>query len=323
MTFRKKKGRRVTEKKAGLRLTGHPRRGRPGVSQLFFLLLFGPSFSGKTLMMPYVRFLAALAALLLCFNVTAQQKFEPQVGQAGKDVIWVPTPDDVVDRMLTMAQVTPSDFVIDLGSGDGKIAILAARKFGARSLGIEYNPDMVKLSQNSAQAAGVAGKASFRNADIFATDFSQASVITMYLLPGLNMKLRPQILAMRPGTRVVSHSFSMEDWEADEISTRDGRRAYFWMVPASVMGNWTLDTGAQRVDLALEQTFQKINGNVMLQPVHAGLRDAKLRGPFIQFAYVDQTGVRRDFQGRVNATRMEGTFRDDKGSEGKWTAAKK
>src|SRR5436190_3780951 len=258
-------------------------------------------------MMPYVRFLAALAALLLCFNVTAQQKFEPQVGQAGKDVIWVPTPDDVVDRMLTMAQVTPSDFVIDLGSGDGKIAILAARKFGARSLGIEYNPDMVKLSQNNAQAAGVAGKASFRNADIFATDFSQASVITMYLLPGLNMKLRPQILSMRPGTRVVSHSFTMEDWEADEISTMDGRRAYFWVVPANVMGSWTLDAGGPKAELALEQTFQKINGTVMLGGVNGGLREARLRGSQIAFAYVDDKGLRRDFTGQVRGRQMQGS----------------
>src|SRR2546428_2157455 len=253
-------------------------------------------------MPPLVRAVALLTALAVPFAVSAQ-KFEPQVGQAGKDVIWVPTPDEVVDRMLTMAQIGPNDFHMDLGSGDGKIVIAAAKR-GAKALGIEYNPDMVKVAQDNAQKAGVADKASFRRADIFQTDFSQATVITLYLLPALNMKLRPSILSMRPGTRVVSHSFSMEDWEADEISTLDGRRAYFWMVPASVMGNWTLDTGAQRVDLALEQTFQKINGNVMLQPVHAGLRDAKLRGPFIQFAYVDQTGVRRDFQGRLNAPPM-------------------
>src|SRR5438309_3334682 len=274
-------------------------------------------------MMPHVRYLAALAALLLCFNVTAQQKFEPQVGQAGKDVIWVPTPDDVVDRMLTMAQVTPSDFVIDLGSGDGKIAILAARKFGARSLGVEYNPDMVKLSQNNAQAAGVAGKASFRNADIFATDFSQASVVTMYLLPGLNMKLRPTILSMRPGTRVVSHSFTMEDWEADEISTMDGRRAYFWVVPANVTGSWALDAGGPKAELALEQTFQKINGTVALGGVHGGLREARLRGSQIAFAYVDDKGLRRDFTGQVSGRQMQGSFRDEKGQEGRWSATKK
>src|SRR5688500_14149536 len=231
------------------------------------------------------RGIAVLAALLFVFSAAAQQKFEPQVGQAGKDVIWVPTPDEVVERMLTMAQVTPKDFVMDLGAGDGKIAIAAARKFGARAVGIEYNPDMVKHANANAAAAGVAGngqgKALIRHADIFQTDFSQASVITLYLLPALNMKLRPQLLSMRPGTRVVSHSFSMEDWEADEISTLDGRRAYFWMVPANVMGNWTLEANNQRLDMTLDQTFQKISGSVTLTPIHAGLRDAKMRGPFI------------------------------------------
>ncbi len=271
----------------------------------------------------YVRVLAVLLAAMIAAAPAAAQKFEPQVGQAGKDVIWVPTPDEVVDRMLTMAQVTPNDFVMDLGSGDGKIAIAAAKKFGARALGIEYNPDMVKHAQANAQAAGVAGKASFRQADIFATDFSQATVITLYLLPALNMKLRPQLLSMRPGTRVVSHSFTMEDWEADEISSMDGRRAYFWLVPANVMGSWTLDTGRDKVDISLEQTFQKINGTVTLGPVHGGLRDPRLRGPNISFAYVDATGVRRDFTGRVNGARMEGSFRDEKGAEGRWSAAKK
>jgi len=271
-----------------------------------------------------VRFAALLAALLVASGAAAQQqKFEPQVGQAGKDVIWVPTPDDVVDRMLTMAQVTPSDFVMDLGSGDGKIAIAAARKFGARSLGIEYNSDMVKLAQDNAQMAGVAEKASFRRADIFATDFSQATVITLYLLPALNMKLRPQILSMRPGTRVASHSFNMEDWEADEISTLDGRRAYFWIVPANVMGTWNLELNNQRMEVTLEQTFQKIGGSVSLGHAQGGLREARLRGASIAFAYVDGAGVRRDFTGRVSGSRMEGSFRDEKGQEGRWTAAKK
>src|SRR5919201_4921385 len=219
-------------------------------------------------MTPFARALALAFALAVPFTAAAQ-KFEPQVGQAGKDVIWVPTPDEVVDRMLTMAQVTPNDFVMDLGAGDGKIAIAAAKKFGAKSLGIEYNPEMVKYAQKNAEAAGVGGKANFRQADIFQTDFTQATVITLYLLPALNMKLRPQILAMRPGTRVVSHSFSMEDWEADEISTLDGRRAYFWLVPANVMGSWNLDTGAQKLELTLEQTFQKVSGNVTLGAIHA------------------------------------------------------
>ena len=267
------------------------------------------------------------AVLLIAAPASAQQKFEPQVGQAGKDVIWVPTPDEVVDRMLTMAQVTPNDIHFDLGAGDGKIAIAAAKKFGARATGIEYNPDMVKHANANAQAAGVygtgPGKAIIRHGDIFVTDFSSATVITLYLLPALNMKLRPQLLSMRPGTRVASHSFTMEDWEADEISSMDGRRAYFWVVPANVMGSWSLESGGQRMELSLEQTFQKINGTLTLGPVHAGLRDARLRGFNIAFAYVDRSGVRRDFTGRVVDNRMEGSFRDEKGAEGRWTAAKK
>ena len=274
----------------------------------------------------HLRFFAAIAALFFCLNVSAQG-FQPQVGQAGKDVIWVPTPDEVVDRMLTMAQVTPNDIHFDLGAGDGKIAIAAAKKFGARATGIEFNPDMVKHANSNAQSAGVAGvgpgKAIIRHGDIFATDFSQATVITLYLLPSLNMKLRPQLLSMKPGTRVVSHSFTMEDWEADEISSMDGRRAYFWVVPANVMGNWTLESNGQRVDLTFEQVFQKISGSVNFGPMQGGLRDAKLRGAGIAFAYVDGAGVRRDFTGRVNGTRMEGTSRDEKGADGRWSATKK
>jgi hypothetical protein len=275
-------------------------------------------------MTPFVRF---IAVFLFAFTLPACAQFQPQVGQAGKDVIWVPTPDDVVERMLTMAQVTPNDSVWDLGAGDGKIAIMAARKFGARATGVEYNPDMVKHANDNAQKAGVAGsgqgKAVIRHGDIFATDFSQATVVTLYLLPALNMKLRPQLLSMRPGTRIVSHSFSMEDWEADEISSLDGRRAYFWLVPANVMGTWSLDAGGQKHDLVLEQTFQKVSGNVTFGAMHAGLRDARLRGSNISFGYIDQSGVRRDFSGRVTGTKMEGAFRDEKGAEGRWSATKK
>jgi len=274
-----------------------------------------------------VRSFAFLAALLLSLGAAAQPKYEPQVGQAGKDVIWVPTPDDVVERMLTMAQTGPNDIHFDLGAGDGKIAIAAAKKFGARATGIEYNPDMAKHANANAQAAGVAGvgpgKATIRQGDIFVTDFSSATVITLYLLPALNMKLRPTILAMRPGTRVVSHSFTMEDWEADEISTMDGRRAYFWVVPANVMGTWQLDAGSQKPEVSFDQTFQKINGRVKLGAIEGGLRDARLSGFSIAFSYVDPAGLRRDFTGRVNGGRMEGSFRDDKGGEGRWSATKK
>ncbi|HJT61355.1 MAG TPA: methyltransferase domain-containing protein [Burkholderiales bacterium] len=275
-------------------------------------------------MTPFVRL---IAVVLFAFTLPAAAQFQPQVGQSGKDVIWVPTPDDVVERMLTMAQVTPNDSVWDLGAGDGKIAIMAAKKFGARATGVEYNPDMVKHANANAQAAGVAGsgqgKAVIRHGDIFATDFSSATVITLYLLPALNMKLRPTILSMRPGTRVVSHSFSMEDWEADEISTMEGRRAYFWLVPANVVGTWNLELGGQKTEMALEQKFQHLSGSLSLGPIHAGLREARLRGSAIFFSYVDPAGLRRDFAGRVTAGRMEGTFRDEKGIEGKWSATKK
>jgi hypothetical protein len=169
----------------------------------------------------------------------------------------------------------------------------------------------------------VAGKARIINGDIFATDFSQATVVTMYLLPALNLKLRPTILAMRPGTRVVSHSFTMEDWEADEISSMDGRRAYFWLVPANVAGGWTLESGSEKAELSFEQRFQKIEGTVGLGHTQAGLRDARLRGSNISFAYVDGNSVKRDYSGRVTGGRMEGTFRGDNGSEGRWTATKK
>jgi hypothetical protein len=275
-----------------------------------------------------MTFLARLAAVaLFSFVGSALAQFQPQVGQAGKDVIWVPTPDEVVERMLTMAQLVPGDIHFDLGAGDGKIAIAAAKR-GARATGIEYNPEMAKYANERAQAAGVAGvgagKAVIRQADIFQTDFSSATVITLYLLPALNMKLRPQILSMKPGTRVVSHSFTMEDWEADEVSSMDGRRAYFWMVPANVAGTWTLESGSQKNELQIEQTFQKISGYLTLAgTTQAGLREARMRGAEISFAYVDQKGVRRDFTGKVNGRSMEGAFRDAKGAEGKWSAARK
>jgi hypothetical protein len=273
--------------------------------------------------------LAAVAAFfLLALPAAAQQKpYEPQVGQAGKDVIWVPTPDDVVERMLRMAQVTPNDYVVDLGAGDGKIAIAAAKSFGARSMGIEYNPEMARHAQRNAERAGVAGRARIVQGDIFVSDFTQATVVTMYLLPALNLKLRPQILAMRPGTRVVSHSFSMDDWEPDETSSLDGRRAYFWVVPANVGGAWTLELqgggAAEKFELTLEQRFQKLEGTAGLGPVLAGLREPRLRGFVIGFAYVDNAGVRREFSGRVSGARMEGSFRADNGTEGRWTATRK
>ena len=276
---------------------------------------------------------AALAALAFALPAAAQKDrgYEPRVGQAGKDVKWLPTPDKVVDIMLRMAQVTPADTVVDLGAGDGKIAIAAAKKFGARALGIEYNPDMARYAQRNVERAGVAARARIVQGDIFATDYSQATVVTMYLLPELNLKLRPTILAMRPGTRVVSYVYDMDDWEPDEVSDlngpgRRGNFAYFWVVPARVSGSWTLELAgaAARPKLSLTQRHQKIGGTVDLgSALLVGLREPRLSGTRIAFAYVDKQGVRRDFSGRVSGTRMQGTFRADGGGEGRWTAAKR
>jgi SAM-dependent methyltransferase len=277
---------------------------------------------------PFARQVAvalALAAFAAAAAAQAQKKddFSPQVGQAGKDVIWVPTPDELVERMLRMAQTTPNDFVIDLGSGDGRIAIAAAKKFNARAMGIEYNPDMVDLSTRNATKEGVATKVRFAKADIFESDFSQATVITMYLLPGLNLKLRPKLLDMKPGTRIVSHQFNMDDWQPDEVTNIDGRRAYFWLVPAKVAGTWRLASGGDVLDVTLEQKYQMLEGTVKLGTVNAGLRDAKLAGDKITFAFVDQGGLRRDFTGRVNGNALEGTMKLETGPESRWTGTKR
>jgi hypothetical protein len=267
----------------------------------------------------------ALAAFAATAAAQAQKKeeFTPQVGQAGKDVIWVPTPEELVERMLRMAQTTPNDFVIDLGSGDGRIAIAAGKKFNARAMGIEYNPDMVEVSNRNASKEGVAAKVRFVKADIFESDFSQASVITMYLLPGLNLKLRPKLLDMKPGTRIVSHQFSMDDWQPDETTNIDGRRAYFWLIPAKVAGTWRFQSGSDGLDVTLEQKYQMLEGTVKLGTVNAGLRDAKLAGDRISFAFVDQGGVRRDFTGKVSGNTMDGTMKLETGPESKWTATKR
>src|SRR5215212_9344752 len=199
-----------------------------------------------------------------------QTPYEPKVGQAGKDVVWVPTPQALVDKMLDMAKVTPQDYLIDLGSGDGRTVITAAKR-GATAMGIEYNPDMVELSKKNAAAAGVSDKATFMKADLFETDLSKAQVITMFLLPSINMKLRPTILNLKPGTRIVSNTFTMEDWEADETATvTDGCtqwcNALLWIVPAKVQGTWQMPAGT----LTLTQTFQKIDGRLGAQAISEG-----------------------------------------------------
>src|SRR5574341_2663088 len=228
----------------------------------------------------------------------AKQEFQPEVGQAGKDVVWVPTPQVLVDKMLDMAKVTPKDYVIDLGSGDGRTVITAAKR-GSKALGIEYNPDMVELSKRNAAKEGVSDKASFVKADLFETDFSQAQVITMFLLPSINIKLRPKILDLKPGTRIVSNSFDMEDWKPDRTENAEGCSnwctAHLWIVPAKVGGTWKLPQG----ELAIKQTFQMIAGTLK-----SGNTTSQISGK-LDADQISFTAGGTQYTGRVNGNSME------------------
>jgi hypothetical protein len=256
-----------------------------------------------------LTFLLCLLAAGVCAQ-PAKKDFEPQVGQEGKDVIWVPTPQGLIDKMLDMAKVTPADYVMDLGSGDGRTVIAAAKR-GARATGIEYNPDMVELSKKSADKAGVAEKATFMKADLFESDLSQATVITMYLLPTINLKLRPKILDLKPGTRIVSHAFTMDDWTADQTDSFDGRTAYLWIVPAKIEGTWQLAQG----ELSLTQSFQMVNGTFKTGNTILVVRNGKLRGDQISFA-----AGNTEYSGRVSGNSMEGTTRG--AATGAWNATR-
>jgi SAM-dependent methyltransferase len=281
-----------------------------------------------------LAFLRAAALACLCAAGLAQAQpakpaeYTPQVGQDGKDVIWVPTPPMIIERMLRMTQVTPRDLVVDLGSGDGRVAIAAARDFGARSRGLEFNPDMVTLSKREATRAGVADRVSFEEADIFKTDFSNATVVTMYLLPNLNLQLRPTLLKMKPGTRIASHQFDMGDWEPDETADLAGRQTHFWLVPAEVAGTWKVRTtaasaaGAREFDLALKQTFQKISGTHAVANGRSGLREPRLRADQIRFALVDDKGALHEFEGTVAGTKITGHVRSGTGKPAPFEATR-
>ena len=267
---------------------------------------------------------AALAPAAAFAQTTAPAKpaYEPTYGQEGKDVIWVPTQPPTIERMLRMAQVTAQDVVVDLGSGDGRITIAAAKDFGAKAFGYEYNPDMVELSKREAEKAGVAGKVEFRRADIFETDFSHATVISMYLLPHLNVKLRPIILNMKPGIRVVSHQFDMGEWKPDEVSDQNSRRVNFWLVPAKVEGEWKLSFPGRDYTLTLKQEFQMISGYLAPGPGQMGLRDAVLTGAAIRFSFIDEQSRLHTFNGTVNGDRMFGTVTPQSGQPLAFNATK-
>lgn len=264
--------------------------------------------------------LSLLVISLLFFSLTAaqQKEFKPVEGQPGKDVIWLPTAPALVEKMLDLAKVTPQDYVIDLGSGDGRLVIAAAKR-GARALGIEYDPDMVELSKRNAEKEGVSDRAKFIRADIFESDFSEATVITMFLLPELNLRLRPQILKLKPGTRIVSNTFDMGDWVADEVVTlKEGWdcsyycTALLWIVPANVEGRWKFLNG----ELIINQRYQKISGIFKSGPQNIIISNGQIRGEEINFNLGNI-----NYKGIISKNTMEGTFRGGR-KTGQWSAIK-
>jgi hypothetical protein len=239
------------------------------------------------------------------------RQFSPRTGQAGKDVIWVPTLDELVTAMLKAAKVGPTDYVIDLGSGDGKIPIAAAKQFGARALGVEYNPQMVQLARCYVRDAGLTDRVRVIQGDIFQTDFSEATVLTLYLLSDINLKLRPRILDLKPGTRVVSNTFKMGDWSPDEFieSEIGNTRAYLWIVPAKIEGTWQFqeEGGADTFSLHFKQHYQELQATMSSRTPSRTIRDARLRGVDLELSFGEGTPPR--LQGRVqgNSIRLIGT----------------
>jgi len=270
-----------------------------------------------------VRRWAMSLVLLLLVSIGAYAQSQPEVkeyapreGQPGKDVIWLPTGESVVDIMLDLAKVTSQDYVIDLGSGDGRTVIAAAKR-GARALGIEYNPDLVELSKRIAAREGVSDRTQFVKADIFESDFSQASVITLFLLPELNLKLRPQLLTLKPGTRIVSNTFPMGDWPPDETAEVAGQCATYctallWLIPARVEGEWRLPQGR----LVLRQNFQTFSGTLDADGKSVAIASGQLKGDHITF-----TAGEVVYTGRVRDNEMQGEIRSS-GGTGSWRAAR-
>ena len=261
--------------------------------------------------------LVACAVAVVAASALAQEKpYEPVPGQAGKDAVWVPTPYVTVEKMLDVAEVTPKDLVIDLGSGDGRNVILAAKR-GARAIGVEFEDKLVKLSQEAAQKEGVANLATFVQHDMFTYDISKATVLALFLLPEHFTKLKPKFLALQPGTRIVINTFRIPDWDVDETAKAEGDcnnwcTVLLYIVPAKVAGTWRLDNG----ELALKQDVQKLSGTLSVGGKRLPISNGRLRGDNITFN-VGKT----EYKGRVDGNTMSGEVTG--GAAGKWSAARK
>jgi SAM-dependent methyltransferase len=251
--------------------------------------------------------LVALVLMQACSSLPPES-YTPKLGQSGKDVMWLPTRDELVTQMLTVARVTPEDLVVDLGAGDGKIAIAAARQFGARAWGIEYNNKLAALAQRNAEKAGVGNRVRIVQGDIFQEDFSAASVVTLYLLEELNAQLRPTLLNMRPGTRVVSNAFGMGDWEPDQVIQVGSNTGFYWKVPAKVAGQWAvqgLDRRGPAV-LQLVQRHQRLAGTLMWGAQAQPVLGARVDGADVHFSFVNAAGQLQAVKIRVDGLAFSG-----------------
>ena len=267
------------------------------------------------------RLAFALVAVVVALPCAAQVDpqpgdgvYQPSPGQAGKDVVWIPTPDALVTKMLEAVKTTRDDVVYDLGSGDGKIPIAAAKQYGAKAVGIEYNPEMAELARRNVKREGVDNLVNIVTGDIFVEDFSQATVVTMYLLPQLNIKLRPTILKMKPGTRVTSHQFGMGEWEPDQQLKVESRDAFVWIVPASVAGKWTLksDRTSFSGTLDLVQRYQRVGGTLALGGKTRQLLSPWMEGDKLGFSFVDSDDHVLSVRLIFNGSTMTGALSDSR-----------
>jgi SAM-dependent methyltransferase len=246
----------------------------------------------------------------------------PAIGQVSKDSVWVPTPERLIHRLLQLADVTARDTVLDLGSGDGRVPIYAAKYFGARAIGVELEENLIRVSNEAARASGVAHRVRFVRQDLFETDLAQASVITLYISPGVMTRLKPRLLALKPGTRIVSHQFTLDDWEPDESIRSEGRMGYLWVVPGNVAGTWTIDGPGDALRIEITQKYQSLTlrGERAGKPV--AVIGGRLRGNEISFSSFDADGTSRHFRGRVSGSRMDGESERDGTKPLRWRATR-
>lgn len=279
---------------------------------------------------PSRSLVAALAALAVVLSSPASAQGAsadasqppPTIGQVSKDSVWVPTPERLIHRMMQLADVTRDDVVVDLGSGDGRIPIFAAKHIGARAIGVELEENLIRLSNETARKSGVADRVRFVRQDLFEFDLGQATVVALYISPGVMTKLKPRLLALKPGTRVVSHQFTLDDWEADETIRSEGRPAYLWVVPATIAGTWTIQTSGEPLKMHVEQRYQSLTLRGERGGKSVPIIGGRLRGTEISFSSFDADGTSRHYRGSITSAGIEGESQREGTKPMRWTATR-